>query len=192
MSTEFAAQRGITLVEQIVFILIVSIGVVGLISVMHPMVRHSADPMVTKQFVAVAESMLNEILHQPNTWCDPDDANAATAQSYAGCASAPQNALGATPGTERRDGSSGSFFDNVRDYHGFAMDNVADPSGGSIVNGFRAEVAIAESGATFGVATDAALAITVTVCRTVTPSASCAGRESFALTGYRFRYAPRI
>ncbi len=192
MFTERYPQQGATLVEMIVFIIIVSVGVVALVSAMSPMIRASADPMVTKQFVAVAESMLNEILHQPYTWCDPDDANAATAQSYAGCASTPQNALGATPGTERRDGSSGSFFDNVRDYHGFAMDNVSDPSGGSIVNGFRAEVAIVETGATFGLAADAALAITVTVCRTVTPSASCAGRESFALTGYRFRYAPRI
>lgn len=191
MSTNMIAQRGVTLVEQIVFIVIVSVGVVGLISVMNPMIRNSGDPMVTKQFVAIAESLLNEVLHQPFTWCDPDDANAATAQSYAGCASNAQNTMGATPAGETRDGSSGSFFDNVRDYAGFAMDDVADPAGGSVINGYRAEVAMAEAGGTFGLASDAALLITVTVCRTSAPSTACAGRESFALTGYRFRYAPR-
>lgn len=186
-------QCGVTLIETIVFMVLVSVGVVGLVSVMNPLIQHSADPMVTKQMVAVAESLLNEVLHQPFTWCDPEEGNATTAQSYAGCASNPQNVLGATPGTERRDGSgvSGEFFDNVRDYAGFAMDNVADPAGGSIISGYRAEVAIIEAGVTFGIAADAALAITVTACRTVTPSAPCAGRESIALTGYRFRYAPR-
>lgn len=192
MSIKHFVQRGITLIEQIMFILIVSVGVIGLVSVMNPAIRASADPMVTKQFVAIAESLLNEILHQPFTWCDPDDANASTAQSYAGCASNAQNAMGPTPAAETRDGSSGSFFDNVRDYAGFAMDDVADPAGGSIITGYRAEVAMAEAGATFGLAADAALLITVTVCRTTAPSSACAGRESFALTGYRFRYAPRF
>lgn len=185
-------QRGVTLIESIVFIVMISVGVVGLVTVMNPMIRASADPVVTKQMIAVAESLLNEIAHQPYTWCDPDDANAGTAQAYGGCASNPQNALGPTPNTETRDGSgSGEFFDNVRDYAGFSMDNVADPAGGSVVNGYRAEVAIVEAGGTFGLAADAALAITVTACRTVTPSAPCAGRESIALTAYRFRYAPR-
>ena len=185
-------QRGVTLIETIIFMIMVSVGVVGLVSVMNPLIRASADPMLTKQMVAVAESLLNEILHQPYTWCDPDDANAATAQSYAGCASNPQSSLGPTPNTETRNGSGGSgeFFDNVRDYAGFAMDNIADPAGGSVINGYRAEVAIVQAGATFGIAADAALAITVTACRTGTPT-PCAGRESIALTGYRFRYAPR-
>lgn len=182
-------QSGVSLVELIAFIVIVSVGVAGLVSVMNPAVRYSADPMVAKQFVAIAESFLNEVLHQPYTWCDLDDANAAAAQAYTGangCASNPQNSSGPTPSTETR-----STFDNVRDYGGFAMDNVSDPVGGSVINGYRAEVEVAEAGASFGVAADAALAVTVTVCRTVSPSASCAGRESFSLTGYRFRYAPR-
>jgi MSHA pilin protein MshD len=192
MFTSRLAQHGITLIEQVVFIVIVSVGVVGLISVMNPMIRQSADPMVTKQFVAIAESLLNEVLHQPFTWCDPDDGNASTAQAYGGCASNAQNAIGPTPAGETRNGGVGAVFDNVRDYAGFAMDDVADPAGGSIITGYRAEVAMAEDGATFGLAADAALLITVTVCRTTAPSSACAGRESFAVTGYRFRYAPRF
>lgn len=183
-------QRGATLIELIIFIIIVSVGVVGLVSVMNPMIMHSADPMRTKQMAAIAESLLNEVLHQPFTWCDPDDANASTALSYAGCASAPQNTLGPTSG-ESRNGTSGAFFDNVRDYGGFAMDDIADPSGSNAVSGYRAEVSEAEVGASFGEVADAAVSVTVTVCRTAS-GAVCAGRESFSLTGYRFRYAPRI
>jgi MSHA pilin protein MshD len=194
MSIEQWAQRGITLIEQIVFIVVVSVGVVGLMSVMGPMVRHSADPMVTKQSLAIAEALLNEVLHQPFTWCDPDDANIATATSYTGCAVAAnaQNVLGPTPSGETRNGGVGAVLDNVRDYHGFKMDDFADPSGSFIVSGYRAEVAVAEAGGVFGLASDVALAVTVTVCRTTSPSSDCAGRESFVLTGYRFRYAPRF
>ena len=186
-------QHGITLIEQIMFIVIVSVGVIGLVSVMNPAIRASADPMVTKQLVAIAESLLNEIEHQPFTWCDLDDANASTAMSYAGCASNPQNSSGPTPNTETRNdsGGTGQFFDNVRDYSGFVSENVADPAGGGAIPGYRAEVSIIEAGTSFALASDAVLAITVTVCRSVTPSSACAGRDSFALTGYRFRYAPR-
>lgn len=186
-----SGQRGITLIEQIVFMIVVSVGVIALVSAMFPMIRTSADPMVTKQSLAIAESLLREVMLQPNTWCDPDDANASTATSYATCAANAQNALGPTPVGEARNGGIGAVFDNVRDYHGFAMDNVADPTGASVVNGYRAEVAVAEAGAIFALAADAALAVTVTVCRTTTPSSTCAERDSFSLTGYRFRYAPR-
>lgn len=192
MSIRPTRQSGITLIEQIMFIIIVSVGVIGLVSVMNPAIRASADPVQSKQFVAIAESLLNEVLHQPFTWCDPDDANAATATSYAACATAPQNGLGPTPAGETRNGGIGAVFDNVRDYHNFKMDNIADPSASSVVSGYRAEVAVAEAGAVFGLASDAALAVTLTVCRTTAPSSDCAGRENFSLTGYRFRYAPRI
>ena len=182
MSIRFLSQRGITLIEQIMFIVIVSVGVVALVSALNPMIRASADPMRTKQLVAVAETLLSEILHQPFTWCDPDDATASTALSYADCAN-PQN-TGAPGAGENRDGSGGlSPFDNVDDYGGFSMANVTDAAGGNTVTGYGVSVAIARAGSSFGLAdNDAALAITVTV---------TAGSESFALTGYRFRYAPR-
>lgn len=199
MSISPLLQRGITLIEQIMFIVIVSVGVIGLVSVMNPAIRASADPMLTKQLVAIAESLLNEVVHQPFTWCDPDDGNAATALAYTGpvgpgvCETNPQNALGPVPGDESRSATApGKGFDNVADYAGFAMDNVADPANGSVLNGYRAEVAIVQAGADFLLPADTVLAVTVTTCRVATPSAPCAGRDSFALTGYRFRYAPRI
>lgn len=183
MSIRPALQRGITLIEQIMFIVIVSVGVIGLVSVMNPAIRASADPMRTKQLVAIAESLLNEVMHQPFTWCDPDDATAATALSYADCAN-PQNTFGATPAGESRYGTApGTAFDNVADYAG-PMATIDDPSGINAMVGYTANIAIARTGTALGLADDtAALSVTVTVNH---------GSESFSLTGYRFRYAPRI
>jgi MSHA pilin protein MshD len=182
MSIKPALQRGITLVEQIMFIVIVSVGVIGLVSVMNPAIRASADPMLTKQLVAIAESLLNEIMHQPFTWCDPDDATASTALSYGDCAN-PQNTFGATAGETRYAVGVTPPFDNVADYAG-PMATIDDPSGSNAMAGYSATVAMANTGAALGLGDDsAAVSITVTVTD---------GHETFTLTGLRFRYAPRI
>lgn len=178
-------QRGVSLIELIVFIVIVSVGVVGLVSVISPMVRNSADPMVTKQLTAIAESLLNEALHQPFTWCDPDDAAASTAQSYANCSNA-QNTLGALPSSEVRGGlAPGAGYDNVADYGSLSnVSNIGDAAGNNAMTGYQASIAVAQVGTAFGLADNtAALSVTVTVSR---------NNETFSLTGYRFRYAPRI
>ncbi len=56
------SQHGFTLVELVIFIVIVSAGLAGILSVMNTVVKSSADPMVRKQTMAVAESLLEEIL----------------------------------------------------------------------------------------------------------------------------------
>ena len=178
MSTRFSVQRGITLIEQIMFMLIVSVGVVGLISALSTITKSSADPMRTKQMVAIAEGLLNEILHQPFTWCDPDDQAASTALSYAGCAD-PQNTGTHGAGESRLTGT----FDNVEDYGGYTATDIPDATGNNTMSGYGARVTITPVGTALGLVDNrAALSVTVTVTH---------GTESFALTGYRFRYAPR-
>ncbi len=71
--------RGLSLVELIVFIVIVSASVAGIISVITVTTRSSADPLIHKQALAIAEAVLEEIQLQPFTYCDPDDPGAATA-----------------------------------------------------------------------------------------------------------------
>jgi MSHA pilin protein MshD len=56
-----ARQRGISLIELIMFIVIVSVGVAGILVVMNQVMRDSADPLLRKQALAIAESMLEEI-----------------------------------------------------------------------------------------------------------------------------------
>jgi len=55
-------QHGLTLIELIMFIVIVSIGVVGILLVMNVTVKASADPVVRKQSLAMAEAILDEVL----------------------------------------------------------------------------------------------------------------------------------
>jgi len=62
MSMTNPRQRGFTLIELIIFIVVVSAGLAGILSVMNTVVKSSADPMVRKQTIAIAESMLEEIL----------------------------------------------------------------------------------------------------------------------------------
>lgn len=184
-----AGHRGFTLVETIVFMILVSVGVVALLSTMAPSLRGSVEPMQRKQMTAIAEALMNEILHQPFTYCDLDDPKGYSATSTADCtggAAASQDVLGPTAGETRYATGPGAQFDNVGDY--------ADPLGtnglhtpiddvlGNAVPGYAATVAIAQVGGTFGVPDNDALQVTVTVTH---------GADSFALTGYRFRYAPR-
>jgi MSHA pilin protein MshD len=183
-------QRGLTLVELVIFIVVMSTGVYGLASVIGTLVVGSADPMLRKQSLAIAESILLEIEQQPFTFCDPQDAAFTTAASTADCTGGAANSQdngggalsGPVPNTESR-GNAANPFDNVADYGGYTQTNVTDPIGGNVMNGYTATVAIIRAGAGFGLPDDAVLQIAVTVTR--------AGVDPVVLTGFRFRYAPR-
>lgn len=186
-------QRGITLVEQIVFIVVVSVGVLGVLSTMGPSLRFSADPQLRKQQLAIAESLLSEILHQPFTYCDPDDGNASTAAlsgTTPNCDAVTNiqdgdgvtDLIAAPAGETRFGGAPGSQYDNVSDYAGYSQTGVTGLSGAA-VSGYTAQVAIARDGTAFSLPHSAVLRIDVTVAGN--------GAEPFTLTGYRFRYAPR-
>ncbi len=83
--------KGFTLVELIIFIVVVAAGMAGILSVMNTTVAASADPMANKQALAIAESLLEEILQKP--LLDPDGSPAGE--------------------TDR------SNWDNVADYNGY-------------------------------------------------------------------------
>ena len=54
-------QRGFTLIEVIIFIVVVGAGLAGILAVSTNSVKASADPMVRKQAMALADSILEEI-----------------------------------------------------------------------------------------------------------------------------------
>jgi MSHA pilin protein MshD len=179
-------QHGFSLVELIVFIVVVGIAVAGVLAVYNVAVRASADPLIRKQLVAVAEALLEEVSLQPFTYCDPDDANVLFADAAAvggGNCAAQAEAIGPEAGESRY--SATQPFDHVNDYAGFAMNPLRDLQNQPIpaLSGYAATVAVAEAGAAFGLAAGAALKIDVTV---------SGGGESFALTGYRFRHSPNV
>ena len=63
-------QAGATLVELVVSIVIVGVAASGVLLVFHQTVRHSADPMVLHQAVAIGEAYMEEIL--PKQFSDPN------------------------------------------------------------------------------------------------------------------------
>lgn len=84
IKTAARPQRGMTLIELIVFIVVVSLGLAGVLTVFNAVVRSSADPLVTKQALAVADSLLEEILLKD--FCDPTPAIEVSATLTAGAA----------------------------------------------------------------------------------------------------------
>lgn len=176
-------ERGISLVELILFILIVSIGIIGILSVLNMTSSRSSDPLVRKQVLAVAESLLEEVELMPFTFCDPDDANAATATAAvvgAGGCAATVEAIGPEAGESRY--STTAPFDNVNDYHGFAMTGIRDLSNTPVagLGSYSASVSVTSGG--LGLASAEALLIAVTV--------TGPGSQSVTLNAYRTRYAP--
>ena len=57
-------QDGASLVELILFIVIISIALAGILLVMNNVTRNSADTLIRKQALAVAESLLEEVALQ--------------------------------------------------------------------------------------------------------------------------------
>lgn len=174
-------QRGLSLVEVVVFIVVLGIGLAGMAVIYNQLTLASVDPVVRKQAVAIANSLMEEIQLQPFTLCDPDDANVFVAP-VPPCGTA--EGLGAEAGEAR---SGATRFDNVSDYHGFSMAGITDVNG-TPVSGlelYAASVTMVNAGATDfpgGVPADAALRITVTV--------SAPPNVEVRLQGYRLRYAP--
>lgn len=185
MCTRFCcpSQRGMTMVELVVFIVIISIGLAGILSVLNFATRNSVNPMILKQQVAIAESLLEEIESKSFTYCDPDDANVTTASSSSDCTTA--QGLSATSGESRY--SQTAPYDNVGDYNGFSMTGIRSPTDSSTtisgLDSYSASVEITQVGTTLGLADNtAALRIDVTV--------TAPTQNSVTITGYRYRYAP--
>jgi MSHA pilin protein MshD len=59
--------RGFTLIEMIIFIVVVAAGMAGILQVINTTVARSADPMVRKQAIALADSVLEEVLQKAYT-----------------------------------------------------------------------------------------------------------------------------
>lgn len=190
-------QRGVTLIELIVFIVIVSVGLAGILSVLNLTTRHSADPMIRKQMLAIAEGLMDEVAAQPFTWCDPDDRSAATATSATLDGTATDvtkcwdavEAIGAEGG-ETRDGGvppfPPPFFDNVNDYNGLASitTGITGITGIVMPLNYSAAITVAQDALGPGgavVPAPASLRMTVTV---------SFGNENLIVEGYRTRYAP--
>jgi MSHA pilin protein MshD len=178
--------RGFTLAELVLFIAIVGIAVAGVLGAYDHAARDSADPVLKKQALAIAESLLEEIQQMPFTYCDPDDPLVATAANSAACTTA--EAVGPEAGETRY--SANTPFDNVNDYHNYntateVPPGVKDISGTPIAGFDTYNVQVTVSNAALpGIAAAESLLIRVVV--------TAPGNVAVTLDGYRTRYAPQL
>jgi len=196
-------QRGLSLIELLIFIVIVGIALAGVITVLRMTSAHSADPMVRKQMLTIAEGLLEEVEMQPFTVCDPTDANATTATTTAGCATKIQG-FGQPTGAANR-----GFFNNVGNYcsevgtggatcstlalgtAGSATSTIPNLTGGSSSQaGYSATISLTPE-ALGGIASVAAAA-GMNVLRIKVTVSSYAFPENVVLEGYRTRWAPHL
>lgn len=114
---------GFTLVELVIYIVVLSIGTVGIVTSIMMWNARTSEHLMQKQAYNIAESIMDELNAMPITFCDPQDANVSVATSYADC-SIPQNTFGPTPNTETR-GDALNPFDNLLDYHNWSMNGIS-------------------------------------------------------------------
>jgi MSHA pilin protein MshD len=175
------AAGGFTLIELVVFIVVVSAALAGVLRIFTQATVASADPMQRRQALAIAESLLDEVMLMPFTFCDGDDANVETATTAAGCAGA-ADAVGAEAGEGR---FAPPQFDHVNDYHGLAMSGIVDITNAALAGlaGYSASVSVSPAAlGTITAASGDALRISVTV--------TAPGGDTLTLDGYRSRHAP--
>lgn len=137
---EGGKQRGISLIELIMFIVIVSVALAGILLVMNVTTKSSADPLIHKQALAIAESLLEEIELQDFI-------------SVSGVTNAVTQA------------NRAAEYHIVGDYNAFATTGIFPVSGVAAIAGlenYNTNVTVANA-ALGGIAAGSAVQITVTV-----------------------------
>ena len=135
-----SSERGVSLVELVMFIVIVSSALAGILLVMNQTTQNSADPLVRKQAIAAAYSLLEEIQLQDFTAAA---ANVVVTQA-----------------------NRASAYHIVSDYNGFATAGIYTVNGVAPIPGlenYSAAVAVTPQGAWNGIAAGNVVQITVTV-----------------------------
>ena len=103
------AQRGLTLVELLIAIVVIGVGLGGVMLAFSTLARQNADPVVQRQMLAIAQGLMEEIHLKP----------------YA-------SAINAAPSGCARD-----TFNDVSDYHAYTTTNLICGVDGTVVSGLN-------------------------------------------------------
>jgi MSHA pilin protein MshD len=189
-------QHGLTLIEMLMFIVIVGIALAGIIQLLQFTTHHSADPVRRKQALMIAEGLLEEVELAGFTFCDPRSSNADMATQALECE------IPEAFGQAGAEVAGPRPYDNINDYVAAANTPTAafdingllsDANGNALkINGYTARLTITPeplgpTGAVIGAAGTSAdtdvLRIRVEVSY---------DDQTVVLDGYRSRYAPAI
>lgn len=211
MCNNHRRQQGLTLIELIMFMVIVGAAAAGLLQIMNMANTNSTDPIRRKQAMLIAEAYMEEVQQAQMTACDPADDNAATAITAAQCANpASVENWGPEAGNARP-------FDNVNDYvpnnyiPGTAVRAFAVNDGTNLIDRDVAGNALGANAVGGALANSAMAGITTTLALTpvalgpagtqapaadvllitITVTYGAGANDVITLQGYRSRYEPR-
>lgn len=183
-------QGGVTLIELVIFIVIVGVAVMAVLGVLSMTTRNSADPLRRKQALMIAEGLLEEVELAKFTYCQPSAGNVDSAANAADC----ENGLAESWGAE----GTSRPHDNINDYVTAAGKSASlldadgqllDANGNPMpVSGYSASVTVTPQ-ALGGIGTAGTSADTEVLRIRVTVSY---GDEQVVLDGFRTRYAPNF
>lgn len=151
-------QSGMTLIELVLAIVILGIGVSALLAIFSSTVKGSADPMLHKQMLAIAEEMMEEIVIKPYA--------SAANPAPTGCAR--------------------NTFNDIGDYNGYSTTSlgvICDVDGNQIssLSGYTVQVSVIADATTFaGNAVSDAQKITITVAHGSESMSLVSWRSNFA------------
>ena len=196
MAARGPGQRGVTLIELFIFIVVVSVAVVGLLQIFARTTASSADPQLRKQALAIAEAMLDEIEGARFTFCDPVADPAADMATNAapfnittnptGC-NTPQNVSATVP-------ALGRPYYNVSDYvraFNTPLSYKEDVAGKLLPDGYAVSVVISPDaglGPAGAMLPSDATPVNMNVLR-ITVTVTYGANQQLMLAGYRTRYA---
>lgn len=78
-------QRGLTIIELVMFIVIMGVAAAGILGVLNLSAKSSADPLRRKQAMLIAEAYMEEVQLAGLTFCGPNDAAYGTAVRVEDC-----------------------------------------------------------------------------------------------------------
>jgi MSHA pilin protein MshD len=203
--------RGVTIIELIIFMVIMGVAAACVIGVINLSANASADPLRRKQALMIAEALLEEVQLARFTFCNPADAVAATAAAQGLCTTPVQVATRAA-GVTRPYGNVAEYATAINaDQSTFAVGGVdrdisglafgVDSSGGTMGNASLAPIrstvrlnyvsAQDPLGPASAAITSSASALDVLQITIITTYGN--GANDFVrLDGYRTRYAPNF
>lgn len=114
-------EAGLTLVELIVAMVVISVALVGVMSVINFTTSHSADPVLRHQALAIAEAYMEEVILKE--FLDPDTGDICPTKE-----------------------ANRALYDNVCDYNGLVDNGVRNQNGQAItgLENYRVSVAVAQ------------------------------------------------
>lgn len=170
-TTQRRTVEGMTLIELVISIVVIAVALTGVLLAFNQTVRHSADPMVTEQALAIAQSYLEEIMLQP--FSQPPNTTAPCNQAT----------LGPQPGETR------ATYDDVGDYNGLT-DSPPQDQFGTPMNSGSALINLSQYTVHVKVACDAFNGIPATQSEriTVTVTDNAVPGVNIALSAYRTAY----